>query len=542
MRLPIVVGALLLLTAATPGHERPVGAAWRQDLDLIARELPRRHPNAFARLPRATWDSAVRALGRRLPGLGRSQAQVALMELVALVHDGHTALNPLFDPAFQWHYYPVRYELFEDGLYIRAADSAHARLAGAKVLRIGRLAASDALKAVARTISGENEWWIKTSAAGRLMLAEELEGLGITEDAAHLPVVIARDGVEERVVLEPAGLLTPAGHNPAGPIDMRRWVNMRTAPAPLWEQQHDKVYWSAWLPESRMLYVCYRGVIDAPPPGNQEFWRGVFAQADSLPVERLVIDLRNNGGGNSFYNRQVVRGLVARPALDRRDRLFVLVSGRTFSAAMNLVLDLEQWTNATFVGEPTGNATNFFGDHRPLLLPVSGLTVNISTLPWYASDPRDHRDFVPPALYAPISSDDYRAGRDPALAAILDPASHLTLDAAIAPLEARNDTATVLAELSRYRDQPVNRFHSSEAEINALGYALLRRGKPPMARAVFRANTALYPGSANVWDSMGESLVTSGDTTAGVAAYRKALAIDSTYPSSRQALQHLGVR
>lgn len=540
MRVPVLALSLALLTV-TPPAGAPVGPAWRQDVQLIARELPRRHPNAFARLTRASWDSAVRALDRRIAGLSRAQAQVALMELVALVHDGHTALNPGFDPAFEWHYYPVRFEWLGDGLYVRAADSAHAGLVGGRVLRLGKVSAEAAMAAASRTLSSENEWWTRANVPARLGLVEMLDGLGLVEEPGRLPVVVERDGQRDTMTLTPAGILTPSGHDPAGPIDMSRWVDMRNAPPPLWQQQPGRAYWTAWVPESRMLYVCYRGVVDAQP-GNQEFWRGVFAQADSLPVERLVIDLRNNGGGNSFFNRQVVRGLVARPALDRPDRLFVLISGRTFSAAMNLVLDLEQWTNATFVGEPTGNATNFYGDHRPLALPASGLTLNISSLPWYAYDARDQRDFKPPALFTPITATDYRTARDPALAAILDPANGRGLADALAPLLARNDTAAALAELTRYRDRPINRFRSAEAEINALGYRLMRDQRVPMALAVFRANTQLYPASANTWDSLGETLLTTGDSAAGIAAYRKALSIDPAYPSAREALQRLGSR
>ena len=49
------------------------------------------------------------------------------------------------------------------------------------------------------------------------------------------------------------------------------------------------------------------------PLTNAEFWRQTFAMVDSLAVERLVIDIRDNGGGNNFFNRPVSRGIVARP-------------------------------------------------------------------------------------------------------------------------------------------------------------------------------------------------------------------------------------
>ena len=107
------------------------GAAWRQDLTTIARELPARHPDLFFRMSRARWDSAVGAIDGRLASMTRNQALVAFMELVALPNDGHTSATPVFDPAFRVRYYPVQLYAFEDGLHVRSAATEHASLAGA---------------------------------------------------------------------------------------------------------------------------------------------------------------------------------------------------------------------------------------------------------------------------------------------------------------------------------------------------------------------------------------------------------------------------
>jgi hypothetical protein len=309
--------------------------------------------------------------------------------------------------------------------------------------------------------------------------------------------------------------------------------------SPLWRRNPDRPYWMEYVADSRMLYVSYRGVIDAPPPSNQQFWRAVFGMADSVPVDRLVIDLRENTGGNSFYNRQVIRGIVARPALDRPDKLFVLISGKTFSAAMNLTQDLEQWTNATFLGTPTGNATLFFGDHESMPLPKSGIEVNVSTLPWYPADPKDHREAKAPNWYTPFSSSDYLSGRDPAIAAILDPSPRGVLAERLAAPLSRSDSAGLRTEFTRLRDLPINRYRNFETEVNTLGYARMRDGKVPEALALFRLNASFYARSANTWDSLGEALAATGQRQEAIVAYRKALALDSTQTSSRDALEKL---
>jgi hypothetical protein len=411
------------------------------------------------------------------------------------------------------------------------------------VLRVGQVSADSALAAVARVIPHENEWWLRGWGGQYLGLAEVLEGLDLVEDAERLPLVIERNGRRETVVVSPAGQLSPSGHNPMGAIDRSGWAVMRDAgEPPLWLRRPGLPYWSEYLPAERTLYVSYRAVVSMDQPSNQAFWRGVFALADSVPVDRLVLDIRENIGGNSFYNRQVVRGIVARPALDRPDRLFVITGGRTFSAAMNLARDLEHWTNATFVGEPTGNAGYFFGDHVQVPLPASGLTLNVSTLTWPPYDPRDRREFLAPSVYAPITSGEFRANTDPAMRAIFARRDAPALGTRIEEAVLRGDTAAAERLVAEARAAVANRFRSPEAEVNGAGYRLVNAGKLPAALAVFRINSRVFPRSANVWDSLGEALLLAGNRDAGIAAYRKALEIDADFAPSRQALERLGVQ
>ena len=536
----LAFGAALTTNAAA--DPQPSAAdAWREDLRVVARELPQRHPDLFYRMSRAAWDSALAAVDRRLPTMNRNQSIVALMELVALPRDGHTSINPIFDANLRFRYYPLELRVFDDGVFVCAADSAHARLVGARVHGLGKLGIEEAMAAVARTLPAENEWWTRAWAPQRLMMPEVLDGLGLVEDMERLPLVVERDGQRETVIVRPAGPIVPRGHDPRGAIDKSHWVGMRAGEAPPWQRQPDTPYRVEYLERERTLYVCYRGVISMDHgESNVAFWRRVFALADSVPVERFVLDIRENTGGNNFFNRQVVRGVIRRPTLDGADHLFVIVGGRTFSAAMNLALDLEHWTNATFVGEPTGNASFFFGDHRELVLPHSQITVNVSSLPWRPDDPRDRRDFLAPSVYTPLTSTQYTAGKDPALEAILTAASQPGVGAAMETAIGRGDSLEAQAALDRARANVANRFRSFESEVNQLGYSLLNSQKTAAALSIFRINTRAYPHSANAWDSLGEALAIAGRKEDAIAAYRRALAVDPEYGASRAALERLG--
>ena len=66
-----------------------------------------------------------------------------------------------------------------------------------------------------------------------------------------------------------------------------------------------------------------------------------------------------------------------------------------------------------------GGRPNLYGDVRTAVLPNSRLTVYISAIYWQKSTSDDTRPWIDPDLPAPLSSTDYFAGHDPAMAAIL---------------------------------------------------------------------------------------------------------------------------
>ena len=529
-------------TAATPLSPDEV-RAWREDLHFAAADLVKRHPLLFAgltptHLTAARLDSAVAAIDAKIPALQRSEVVVELEKLAALAGAGHTSINPLFDPRTGFRSEPVELQFFSDGLFVTRADPAHAALAGARVLRVGSLPVDEAVRAVAPVISHENEAFLRQAAPLYLMIPEVAAAIGLTPDPGKLPLEIEKDGVRRTVVLAPAGPIPLRGHGPV--TDTRRdWVDLRPAnvPPPLFRSRPDTPRWFRFLPDSKVLYVAFQSSVD--PAAVSGFFDQVLVAIDSLAPERVVLDVRDNLGGDAYWNRKLVLGLIRRPAIDRPGHLFVIIGRGTYSAAQALVNDLERWTHATFAGEPTGSPPAFFGDHEPARLPNSGLTLNVSTLWWQPADPRDRRPWVTPRLAAEESSRDRATGRDPVLAAILDHRDEPALGERLEPLLAAGDTARAAAAIVEFRNDPVNRWVTPEAELNALGYALLRTARSRVAALAFRLGVRTFPRSANAFDSLGECYERMGFTAAAVEQYRAARSLAPGLRSAEEALQRL---
>ena len=161
--------------------------------------------------------------------------------------------------------------------------------------------------------------------------------------------------------------------------------------------------------DDRTLYLRYRTVV-RPDVADAR------AILEANAVERLILDLRQNPGGDNTTFGPLL-ALVREFAADHPGGLIVLIDRVTFSAAANLATEIEQGTDATFIGEPMGGGLNFWDDVRFVhldALPVP-MQVGVSTRYWEFATADDPRLTIEPDESVSVTADDYFAGRDPVL-------------------------------------------------------------------------------------------------------------------------------
>ena len=547
-----LVGTLALQGARSDSQAAAAAASsdsssvrqWREDLAYLARELPRRHKNLFHTISRQQFDSALGAVDRKLPGLARHQVIVELARLVALVGDGHTNIAPTRDPKIGFHTYPVRLYFFKDGLFIRSAAKPVTDLAGAKVIRIGRLTADEAYLAVRELIGRDNEMNARYFAAFLLAMPEVLHAVGAIDEPDAVPLLLEQGGTRVVTVLHPSGLapMLPSDTDVSW-MQEDGWVDMRGPDgprAPIWLRGDPRVPLRLeYLPESRTAYVQYSKVGDAPDETVADFAGRLRAFVDSAPVDRVVLDLRLNRGGDGTLNQPLVLSLIRSPRLEGPGHLFVVIGRSTFSAAQFLVHDLEEYTDAVFVGEPTAGKPNSYGDSRRITLPNSGITVRASIYYWQRTHPLDNRPWKGPDVAAELTSRDYRANVDPAMREILAWKPEPSLAERMRDAFAAGDSAGALKLHLAYKTDPRHAYTDTEVELNALGYELLRQGRHMAAIAVLQLNSADHPGSSNAFDSLGEAYMQAGRHDEAVRSYERALALDPANENARQMLEKL---
>lgn len=517
-------------SAIVPGL---TSAEWQSDALFLGEEMPKRHRNLFQWLKREDFEAAVKRLHDRIPAMSDDEILVGLMKIAAMPKDGHTSLIPL--NFLRSGIFPVRFYLFSDGLFVQSAAPEYADIVGGRVVKIGNFNLEDALKAVGQIISADNDMGRRDLSPRLLAIPEILAGLKITDNKQNLKLFVETGGKEKQVELKPTATLQDLRQQPAS------WINaaaLSKNPTPLYLKDLSNLYWFEYLKDKKLLYVQQNAVQNKPDEPAAVFYKRVFDFVEANPVEKFVLDLRNNGGGNNGLNRQVVIGLI-KSKINERGKLFVITGRRTFSAAQNLVNEIEKYTNAIFVGEPTAGRPNHYGDARTLVLPNSKLDVRISTIWWQDADPRDTRLWTAPEISVELSSEDFSSNYDAVLQAVIAYSPGKFFSDLVSDAATQNYIAGFIQKYKAFKTNMKNKFVNTEAAMNRFGYQLLQRQKLNEAIEVFKLNVEAYPNSANVYDSLGEAYMIHGNRQEAVKNYEKVLKIDPNYQSAIDALKRL---
>jgi len=410
----VLLAAIVLVRAGDTNVAPPVSDTtrehcWKEDLEYLERELPAKHLDFFKLIPKSRFEGEIRSLKRQLPRLSDAEIVFRVMRLVASLGQSHTwAGFPPGSPVFRG--YPLVLHWFSDGLAVIAAGQEYRELVGARLVKIGSLTPKEAVAAVAPYISHENEEWLYDQSASMLRQAELLRYLGIARPDGHLQLVAARpDGKSTSVLVAPAAVDTPM-----------KWVSALEVfgiPDALYRKRHD-AYWFEWLPEAHSLYVQYNQCRDLPERPFASFAQALFAVADSNTVRRVIVDLRQNGGGNSRVVKPLVNGLKARPHITGKEHLYVLIGRKTISSGVWAAIDLQKEAGATLVGQPTGGKPNGYGNSPSMRLPNSQMEVRYCTRLYRLIKNADPSSLFPDVPVA-ASLQEFLAGRDPALDAAL---------------------------------------------------------------------------------------------------------------------------
>jgi len=414
--LAIVPYSLLALSFGAPATAQGAATHFRDEVDLLLAEIEEIHPDMFSRSSRDVWMEAAGQLYSDLETLDRAGAVWEMQRLTALLGDTHTFFDvPASVIGGKW--FPLHLRVFADGLFIRTGHTDYEELFGKRLTHFSGVPVEEIYDRMRPFLLADNDWYAIDKFKTYLRYPSFLRHIGVLEGERDAILVAWDDdsGASGEVLVH---------------ANTESWVtaawrdgDRSAAEKPFWRQIDGNFGYRYYADSGTLHFVCEK-VRDNESETMASFFARMFSEAEARlaegQLERFVIDIRDNSGGNGMLWQPLIRWILQHPQIDRPGNLYVILGRDTFSAGMLLATDLERWTHATFVGEPTPHRPNFYGDTEPIMLPMSGVRIRCSHLFWQQSDPRDVRAWLTPDVVVIEASDDFIERRDVLLEACIE--------------------------------------------------------------------------------------------------------------------------
>jgi hypothetical protein len=381
-------------------------ANWREDLDVLQNELEARHIDLYHRISKDAFSKQLAAVKAQLPELSQPQLIVELMRTVKTIGDGHTQLSYWGGPR---HRFPLQLKMFASDFRVIATDSINKQILGMRLHSINEIPVADIVAKLTPILTGvENSYSEMHQLANTVTVTEVLLGLNIIADANNARFTFSDDN--DRLHSLHLESLPSEKFQPA-------IIESLEPPLPQGFIFNSKVDGLA-LYLNKNTHAAYLDFDHYPSFSEmQNFAQSLKKKFIENNIRYVIIDVRQNGGGDFFVGLALAWGLIVIDSLDWKNGFYVLTSGQTFSAAMSNAVQYRQILNATLVGEPTGANPVGYQDADTFLLPNSGWKVMYSKR-HYRFQESISEGVQPDVLVAP-DWQQYRAGKDNQLQWIL---------------------------------------------------------------------------------------------------------------------------
>ncbi|HEV7332054.1 MAG TPA: S41 family peptidase [Flavisolibacter sp.] len=427
----------------------------QQDLDSIYLNLQWNHPHLFAYHSKADADAAFQQLRRQVSkSMNRIEFTRLVAPFIALFRDGHTSLDVDFESeefnrysSGGGRFFPLGVYILDGKLYAGRTD-----LVATAIRQGDEIISLNGIKSSA-IIDRLQNMWSADGVEGVTVTAQRLFSYSLWTTyqwGTRVLVEYRSNGKEKKELL--------------GGIGKEDFLRLSFNSGGTIRKLH--------------LYPDYSlAVVEINSYGSVEktnhFIDSCFAVIKQKGIRNVALDLRKNGGGNSYigdyfiahisqkpYNtvrakkwhlspmvlqlsnehwlRQSVenakktytrngaflespqlnpqRGATLKdPALFVEGNLFLFTSPRTYSSAHMTALAVKCGGLGTIIGQPTGERLNLTGEILTYKAPNSGLKIVIPVAAYTTACGDGEQIGVQPDHFVKTTIEDIRAGRDPEL-------------------------------------------------------------------------------------------------------------------------------
>jgi len=336
----------------------------REDLDFLYHEvLEAHHPNIFAATPESEFLAVKAEIEGRLETESDTEFLLDLQRLTALVRDSHTTTS-IGSAASDFRAYPFALIRRGTSWYLSAISRSDEGMLCQEVAALAGKSVEEVVTAYGTLFSADNPVYLRRQFQQTCNIADIYEFLGLVEAGAPLAVTL-KNG--KTLSLEPMNM-----------EDMNQLDTVRIADQVKGQPETaaEDAYYLAKPLDNSIYYIQYNACRESEDLPMEDFAAQVRSDLDTGNYSRVLLDLRNNGGGSDGVIWPLFE--VLRKAMDSGVELVGLIGERTFSSALINAVEVQEM-GGVLAGESAGGSVCHFGAVQVFSLPNSGVRGQLSS-------------------------------------------------------------------------------------------------------------------------------------------------------------------
>ena len=387
---------LLLLISSTCFSQALSKDDFTEDLEFLKKTLPVKHTNLFAKITRPDFEAKVDAITAKAETLNDETFTAELFKLTVSIADEHTFVEPEFTKIL-----PIQFGMFKEGLFVTGIGADNSALLLARLVAINNQSTKNVIALFKEAIQSDNQSYFDDHLLHFINNPVLLKGLGIinSDEEAEFTFI---DQNDKAVRIKLAAIRE---NNIAN-------ADLVFARPNLLPNKTKGNYWLDYDPGRKVLYFNYNECREDEDKPFKEFNDQLFTLIETDQPDKIVLDLRQNSGGNSGILNPFIEK-IKDSYLNQKGKFFVLIGKKTFSSAVMNAVELKKNSNAIFIGEATSGNINHYGEVRGFSLPRSKITIAYSTRYWETW--KGKKGPLTPDVNVAYSIKNYIQGKDEAL-------------------------------------------------------------------------------------------------------------------------------
>jgi hypothetical protein len=358
-----------------------------------------KHINPFINISKEDFLKSIEDLKKSSDTINTYQLLAGLIKINASLKDEHTEID-----FHQKKFYPILFYFFEEGLIVTKALKEDAEILGTKLFSINDTPIEKITDELKKLTGVSTSTGIKNKIIPMLTDPVILRGLNIISTDEIKYTFLKNES--EKITK----IYTPADYQK---IDV---TGLRPKEIPLSASQKE-MYWFTYIPESKILFIQYNHCMEDPKKSFKDFHDAVNNSIQESKPEKVIVDLRYNGGGNSNIFRPLINTLSKIPELKGK-KIYTLIGRKTYSSAVMNAWQMKSIAHSIMVGEETGGKLNHTGEVKTFTLPKTNFTVYYSSKEWNYD--KSQPGGIMPDKEIKYSLKDFLEGIDPGIEYVLN--------------------------------------------------------------------------------------------------------------------------